>query len=106
MNHQHHCTLMPNNTQRQPSIIIPGVTPCCDGLYAQICSPNKVEIDADCIRDGDTLMCPTCNDVPIFVFGTGWWEANGGTFDTNAEFKAWCPKHGCYIVITTWSYRG
>lgn len=103
--------------------IIPNVTLCCGpqyevlkrnnykvvmipNYYATVLKQNHLELDADCVRVGMKLMCSTHNNSIIYVFGTHWWEHEGGSFEKNAIINAWCGE-GCHnVLVDTWSYRG
>lgn len=88
-------------------VIVPGVSPCCTpNPQADILPDGSIIMDADCVNDGDSLTCPTDKEQVIFVFGTDWWRAHGGSETKNAYIKAWCRACCKYILIDTWSYRG
>lgn len=95
-----------NQPELSSRAIIPGVTSCCSPIHAAIRGKYALEIDADCVREGDYLMCPNHLDRPIFLFGTGWWKAHGGTFENNAQIDAYCYLCRRNIRIDTWSWRG
>ena len=91
---------------RKPHNIIPGVTSCCTAVHAAIRVADQLEIDADCVVDGDVLMCPIHHDCQIYVFGTNWWNHEGGSFEVNAKFDAWCCQGQHTIKVDAWSWRG
>ncbi len=87
--------------------IIPDKTTCCgSSVHAQTMEGHTIDIDGDCINDGDYLVCPQHNEKVIYVFGTDWWENGGGTFDENPILSAWCYKCQIAWTLKPWSYRG
>lgn len=66
----------------------------------------KIDVDGDSVADGRIIVCPAHPQKPLFVFGTGWWEANGGTFENNPSWEVWCGMCQRYYQFSAWSYRG
>jgi hypothetical protein len=90
------------------SPIIPNKTTCCSQTEPQVTeeSDGTFMMDADCVSNGQPLVCPVHVDVVMYVFGTDWWKHNGGSDTTNATIKPWCGRCGKEYTVRTWSYRG
>jgi len=95
-----------NSTRVDPKIIIPEVTPCCTPQQCQREKGDSLVIDGDCINDEDRLTCPVHHKEIIFVFGTGWWNLLGGTFDKNPVWSVTCWECKKEYTVKAWSYRG
>ena len=72
---------------------------------------GSITLDADAVNAGDLLMCPSHPEKLLFLFGTGWWESNGGTVHHNgshhnAAFEAYCSSCQAYWSVMAWSYAG
>jgi hypothetical protein len=90
-------------------VIIPGVTPCCapPAPHCDICSETHLEIDGDCVLDGDVLVCPEHHESIIWTFTKGWWTDMGGSFEENPVWNTTiCLSCRKVWSITAWSYRG
>lgn len=101
------------NPRSEP--IVFNETTCCGnppGLQ-WVMERGRYFIDGDCVDQGQYLMCPDHPDHVIYVFGTDWWQALGGTFEKNPVKRFHCPGweedgqvHHHSVEIEFWSYRG
>lgn len=67
------------------------------------------DLDVDDSNDGDYIVCHKHNDVIVYVFGTNFWQKEGGESSygwSSITVDGWCFKCRKHHKINCGSYGG